>query len=196
MPKTLVYQGFSGLREEVVRPEGRPPRSPVLQALIYDASSSVYTERHPKGWRSFLPPSGRTSLVIGLGPPPKPSEAGLVGRGGAAARVRNRHSRLRRMQSLRRRKGARRACPPLRPAIPAPFGRANRAAASKPPCFSRRRRRVGDFPSSPSADFTLQAIKVPLPLGRHFFAPCIAFVRIQGVGAKKARHRLQVPGLF
>ena len=34
MPKTLDIQGFSGLREEVVRSEGRPSRSPVLQALI------------------------------------------------------------------------------------------------------------------------------------------------------------------
>ena len=34
MPKTLDTQGFSGLREEVVRSEGRPSRSPVQQALI------------------------------------------------------------------------------------------------------------------------------------------------------------------
>ena len=34
MPKTLDTQGFSGLREEVVRSEGRTSRSPVLQALI------------------------------------------------------------------------------------------------------------------------------------------------------------------
>jgi len=35
MPKTLDTQGFSGLREEVVRSEGRPSCSPVLQALIF-----------------------------------------------------------------------------------------------------------------------------------------------------------------
>ena len=34
MPKTLDIQGFSGLREEVVRPQGRPPRTAVLEALI------------------------------------------------------------------------------------------------------------------------------------------------------------------
>lgn len=34
MPKTLDIQGFSGLREEVVRLEGSPPRAAVLQALI------------------------------------------------------------------------------------------------------------------------------------------------------------------
>ena len=34
MPKTLDIQGFSGLREEVVRPQSRSPRSAVLQALI------------------------------------------------------------------------------------------------------------------------------------------------------------------
>ena len=34
MPKTLDTQGFSGLREEVVRSEGRTSCSPVLQALI------------------------------------------------------------------------------------------------------------------------------------------------------------------
>ncbi|MBO4938760.1 MAG: hypothetical protein J6C98_07155, partial [Oscillospiraceae bacterium] len=34
MPKTLDIQGFSGLREEVVRSEGRTSRSPVQQALI------------------------------------------------------------------------------------------------------------------------------------------------------------------
>ena len=34
MPKTLDTQGFSGLREEVVRSEGRTSRSPVLQEII------------------------------------------------------------------------------------------------------------------------------------------------------------------
>ena len=34
MPKTLDTQGFSGLREEVVRSEGRSSRTPVLQEII------------------------------------------------------------------------------------------------------------------------------------------------------------------
>ena len=34
MPKTLVYQGLSALREEVVRSEGCTSRSPVLQEII------------------------------------------------------------------------------------------------------------------------------------------------------------------
>ena len=34
MPKTLDTQGFSGLREEVVRPQGRTSRAAVQQALI------------------------------------------------------------------------------------------------------------------------------------------------------------------
>jgi len=52
MPKTLVYQGFSALREEVVRSEGRSSRSPVQQALSYNAST--VQERRPFGRRSFL----------------------------------------------------------------------------------------------------------------------------------------------
>ena len=35
MPKTLDTQGFSGLREEVVRLEGRTSRTPVLQEIIF-----------------------------------------------------------------------------------------------------------------------------------------------------------------
>ena len=51
MPKTLDTQGFSGLREEVVRLEGRPSRSPVLQEIIgcYDAYRS-----HPLRVASFF----------------------------------------------------------------------------------------------------------------------------------------------
>ncbi len=41
MPKTLDTQGFSGLREEVVRSEGRPPRPPVLQEIVSVLSSST-----------------------------------------------------------------------------------------------------------------------------------------------------------
>ena len=43
MPKTLDTQGFSGLREEVVRSEGRSSRPPVLQALIvfYDFAKTT-----------------------------------------------------------------------------------------------------------------------------------------------------------
>ena len=35
IPKTLDIQGFLGLREEVVRLEGRSSRPPVQQALIF-----------------------------------------------------------------------------------------------------------------------------------------------------------------
>ena len=44
MPKTLDIQGFSGLREEVVRSEGCTSRSPVLQEIIllYLQKSALY----------------------------------------------------------------------------------------------------------------------------------------------------------
>ena len=41
MPKTLDTQGFSALREEVVRSEGRPSRSAVQQALIFLSSGQT-----------------------------------------------------------------------------------------------------------------------------------------------------------
>jgi hypothetical protein len=41
MPKTLDTQGFSGLREEVVRSEGRSSRPPVLQAITITAMSFI-----------------------------------------------------------------------------------------------------------------------------------------------------------
>ena len=66
MPKTLGTQGFSGLREEVVRSEGRSSCPPVLQALIrfqlvfsIPASSgagifSFVSNRNAKGCRGIL----------------------------------------------------------------------------------------------------------------------------------------------
>ena len=51
MPKTLATQGFSGLREDVVRPEGCPSRSPVQQALILHF---VYPGTFPQGKVLFL----------------------------------------------------------------------------------------------------------------------------------------------
>ena len=49
MPKTLDIQGFSGLREEVVRSEGRPSCSSVLQAL-----KSIRFIPENSGFRGFL----------------------------------------------------------------------------------------------------------------------------------------------
>ena len=48
MPKTLVYQGFSGLREEVVRSEGRPSCTSVQQALILPVFQSHLPTKHRK----------------------------------------------------------------------------------------------------------------------------------------------------
>ena len=50
MPKTLDIQGFSGLREEVVRLEGRPSRSPVQQALIGWTLQSKRLKSPGKPW--------------------------------------------------------------------------------------------------------------------------------------------------
>ena len=52
MPKTLDTQGFSGLRKEVVRSEGRPSCTSVLQALIYNASKLQALES--LGFQGFL----------------------------------------------------------------------------------------------------------------------------------------------
>jgi len=43
MPKTLGTQGFSGLREEVVRSQGSSSRKPVLQEIIAYGISVVQT---------------------------------------------------------------------------------------------------------------------------------------------------------
>jgi len=49
MPKTLGTQGFSGLREEVVRFESRSSRSPVLQEI-----TDLYKSTHFRGCSYFL----------------------------------------------------------------------------------------------------------------------------------------------
>ena len=58
MPKTLDIQGFSGLREEVVRSQSSPSRTSVLQEII----SWIFTienaqkPRKIKVFRGFLMP--------------------------------------------------------------------------------------------------------------------------------------------
>jgi len=53
MPKTLDTQGFSGLREEVVRSEGSPSRTPVLQEIICYLSEHSKTQK-PQWFLGFL----------------------------------------------------------------------------------------------------------------------------------------------
>ena len=62
MPKTLDTQGFSGLREEVVRSEGRPSCSSVLQALIYSLYCEIYPRNHLVPG-IFYPSSGKKVYV-------------------------------------------------------------------------------------------------------------------------------------
>ena len=61
MPKTLDTQGFSGLREEVVRSEGRPSGSSVQQALIRTYFPTKPT-KIPE-FRQFRDFSGSMSIV-------------------------------------------------------------------------------------------------------------------------------------
>ena len=53
MPKTLDTQGFSGLREEVVRSQGRSPCTAVLkEIIIYQRKWLVY--RVSTLWQAFF----------------------------------------------------------------------------------------------------------------------------------------------
>ena len=68
MPKTLVYQGFSGLREEVVRSEGRTSCTSVQQALI-DCSDYIKMAQKPrkiKVFRGFLMPKIADTVCLDL----------------------------------------------------------------------------------------------------------------------------------
>ena len=62
MPKALDTQGFSGLRKEVVRPQGSPSRSPVQQALIYNASKLQSLES--QGFQGLYVSGHRLSSVV------------------------------------------------------------------------------------------------------------------------------------
>ena len=62
MPKTLDTQGFSGLREEVVRSEGRSSRPPVLQALIYN--NLLFKPWNLFGSRVFLYKNGEETFSL------------------------------------------------------------------------------------------------------------------------------------